>query len=288
MKGSDAHSGRLIVSCPDGPGIVAAVGGFVFDAGANIVTSDQFSTHPEGGAFFMRVSFYWPEGAGDRAAFVAGFGALARRFDMSWRVTWADERKRAVIMVSREDHCLSDLLWRHRRGELNMDLRGVISNHEDLRADVQALGIAYHHVPVSRETKPQAEARQLEIIHAEQADVVVMARYMQILSGDFLARVGCPVINIHHSFLPAFAGAGPYERAHERGVKLIGATAHYATEDLDEGPIIDQDVQRVSHQYAVEDLIRVGRDVERVTLARALRNHLDDRVLVHDGRTIVL
>jgi formyltetrahydrofolate deformylase len=167
-----------------------------------------------------------------------------------------------------------------------MDLLGVISNHDDLRPDAEALGIPYHHVPVTRDTKPAAEAEILELIGGR-ADVVVLARYMQILSGDFLRRVGCPVINIHHSFLPAFAGAGPYQRAYERGVKLIGATAHYVTEELDAGPIIDQDVQRVGHDYSIEDLIRVGRDVERVTLSRALRSHLDDRVLVHDGRTIV-
>lgn len=167
-----------------------------------------------------------------------------------------------------------------------MELLGVISNHEDLRADVEALRIPFHHVPVTRETKPQAEAVAVERIGGR-ADVIVLARYMQILSGDFLRGVGCPVINIHHSFLPAFAGAGPYQRAHERGVKLIGATAHYVTEELDAGPIIDQDVQRVGHDYSIEDLVRVGRDVERVTLARALRSHLNDRVLVHDGRTIV-
>ncbi len=282
-----AQGGRLLISCPDGPGIVAAVAGFLHDTGANIVTSDQFSTDSEHGAFFMRVSFHWPEPIVDLARFERTFGELARRFGMTWRATYAGERKRAVIMVSREDHCLSDLLWRHRRGELDMDLACVISNHEDLRDDVEALGVAYHHVPVTRGAKAEAESRQLRII-GRAADVVVLARYMQILSADFLSGVGCPVINIHHSFLPAFAGAGPYERAHDRGVKLIGATAHYATQDLDEGPIIDQDVQRVSHEDAVEDLIRVGRDVERVTLARALRSHLDDRVLVHEGRTIVL
>ena len=280
------HSARLLISCPDGPGIVAAVGSFLFDVGANIVSSDQYSTHPERGAFFMRVTFFLPGLAGDRAAFTSAFGELAARFEMDWRISYAGEPKRAVLMASREDHCLTDLLWRHRRGELDMDLLGVISNHDDLHSDAEALGIPYHHVAVTRDTKPAAEAEILELIGGR-ADVVVLARYMQILSGDFLRRVGCPVINIHHSFLPAFAGAGPYQRAYERGVKLIGATAHYVTEELDAGPIIDQDVQRVGHDYSIEDLIRVGRDVERVTLARALRSHLDDRVLVHDGRTIV-
>ncbi len=285
-----AHSARLLISCPDGPGIVAAVGNFLVDRDANIVTSAQYSTHPAHGAFFMRVALYLDglaENAERRAAFESDFAELADRFQMTWRISYQGEAKRAYLMVSREDHCLADLLWRHRRGELDMELVGVISNHEDFRGDVEALGIPYHHVPVTRDTKPIAERQQLEIIDGG-ADVVVLARYMQILSGDFLRQVGCPVINIHHSFLPAFAGAGPYQRAYERGVKLIGATAHYVTEDLDEGPIIDQDVQRVGHDYSVEDLIRVGRDVERVTLARALRWHLDDRVLVNEGRTIVL
>jgi formyltetrahydrofolate deformylase len=280
------HSARLLISCPDGPGIVAAVASLLHDAGANIVTSDQYSTHPARGAFFMRVTFFLPGLSEDRASFVASFDQLAQRFAMDWRISYAGEPKRAILMASREDHCLTDLLWRHRRGELDMDLLGVISNHDDLRPDAEALGIPYHHVPVRREAKREAEAEILQLIGGR-ADVVVLARYMQILSGDFLRQVGCPVINIHHSFLPAFAGAGPYQRAHERGVKLIGATAHYVTEELDAGPIIDQDVERVDHDHSIDDLIRVGRDVERVTLARALRSHLDDRVLVHEGRTIV-
>jgi formyltetrahydrofolate deformylase len=266
---ADGSDGRLLIACPDGPGIVAAVAGFLHERGANIVASDQFSTHAAHGEFFMRVSFHWGAPV-DRDGFEHAFGALAQRFAMRWRVAYADERKRVVIMVSREDHCLADLLWRHRRGELDM---------------VRSLGIDYHHVPVAREAKAPAEPRQLELIGA--ADVVVLARYMQILSADFLKRVGCPVINIHHSFLPAFAGAEPYQRAHARGVKLIGATAHYATEILDDGPIIAQDVQRVSHRDTVSDLVRIGRDVERVTLARALHSHLDDRIVVHDGRTVV-
>jgi formyltetrahydrofolate deformylase len=280
------HTGRLLIFCPDGPGIVAAVAGFLSARRANIVTSDQYSTHPEHGSFFMRVAFFLPELNRERATFESAFAELADRFRMQWRISYASERKRVALMVSREDHCLTDLLLRHRRGELDMDISGVISNHEDLRGDVERLDIPYHHIPVTRETKAASEAAALDLL-SEQVDVVVLARYMQILSGDFLQQVGCPVLNIHHSFLPAFAGAGPYERAFERGVKLIGATAHYVTEELDAGPIVDQDVQRVGHDYTVEDLVRVGRDVERVVLARALRSHLDDRVLVHDGRTIV-
>jgi formyltetrahydrofolate deformylase len=279
--------GRLLLECPDQAGIVFAVSSFLRATGANIISSDQFSTDPERGEFFMRISFFWPDADRDRAAFAASFGEVARPFGMRWRLTWPDERRRVMLMVSREDHCLADLLWRWRREELAMDVAGVISNHEDLREDVEALGLSFHHVPVTRDTKPEAEARQLQLI-GEDTDLVVLARYMQILSGDFLDRVGCPVINIHHSFLPAFAGAGPYERAFARGVKLIGATAHYATKDLDEGPIIAQTVHEVSHRDTVDDLKRVGRDVERVTLARAVRSHLEDRVVVHEGRTMVL
>jgi formyltetrahydrofolate deformylase len=284
---SSSAAARLLIQCPDRAGIVAAVSTFLSGTGANIVSSDQFTTDPENGEFFMRLTFVWPEGASARFVFEEGFGEVAERFGMRWRTTWPGDRKRVVLMVSRMDHCLADLLWRYHHGELEMNIAAVISNHEDSRASVEALGVPYHHIPVTRDTKPEAEARQLEVIRPD-TDLVVLARYMQILSGEFLDTVGCPVIDIHHSFLPAFAGAGPYERAHARGVKLIGATAHYATVDLDEGPIIAQGVLEVSHRDSVEDLIRVGRDVERVTLARAVRSHLEDRVVVHEGRTMLL
>jgi formyltetrahydrofolate deformylase len=284
-RGAD-HTARLLISCPDGPGIVAAVSRFLFEQGANIVSSDQYSSDPEHGSFFMRSAFYLPAIENDRAAFETAFGALAERFAMQWRIAYARDRRRVALMASREDHCLLDLLWRNRRGELDMDVICVISNHDDVRSEVDALGVPFLHIPVSRDTKPQAEQRVLDEL-AGRAELLVLARYMQILSGDFLARIGCPVINIHHSVLPAFAGAQPYLHAHERGVKLIGATAHYVTEELDEGPIIEQDVQRVGHRYTIEDLERVGRDLERMVLARAIRSELDDRVLVHDGRTIV-
>jgi len=280
------HTARLLMSCPDGPGIVAAVSGFLHERGANIVTSAQFSTHPEQGTFFMRVGFYLPGLAEDPGPFEAAFAELAARFAMSWRIAYAHRRRRVAIMASRTDHCLLDLLWRQRRGELDMDLECVISNHELLREGVEALGVPYVHIPVTAATKAQAEQQALDRL-AGRADLLVLARYMQVLSSDFLARVGCPVINIHHSFLPAFAGAEPYRRAHERGVKLIGATAHYATADLDEGPIIEQDVQRVTHDHTAADLELVGRDIERMVLARAVRLELADRVLTHDGRTIV-
>jgi formyltetrahydrofolate deformylase len=284
-RGAD-HTARLLISCPDGPGIVAAVSRFLFEQGANIVSSDQYSTDPEHGSFYMRSAFYLPAIEEDRAAFEAAFGALADQFVMHWRIAYARDRRRVALMASREDHCLLDLLWRNRRGELDMDVICVISNHEDVRGEVQALNVPFVHIPVTAGTKPQAEQHALDEL-AGRAELLVLARYMQILSGDFLTRIACPVINIHHSFLPAFAGAQPYRHAYERGVKLIGATAHYVSEELDEGPIIEQDVQRVGHRYTVEDLERVGRDLERMVLARAVRSELDDRVLVHEGRTIV-
>jgi len=275
---------RLTISCPDRHGIVAAVSGFLAERGANIVSSDQYSTDPEGGAFFMRMAFTID--ALD-AAFAAAFAdEVAGRFDMQWRVDDAGRPKRVAMLVSREDHCLLDLLWRWRRGELHCEIPLVISNHPDHADDVEAFGVRYEHVPVAKGEKPAAEARMLELL-SDDHDLVVLARYMQILSGDFLARVGCPVINIHHSFLPAFAGADPYRRAKQRGVKVIGATAHYVTEDLDAGPIIEQGVTRVTHREDVEALVRIGRDVERTVLARAVGLHLEDRVLVHENRTVV-
>jgi formyltetrahydrofolate deformylase len=284
--GGADHTARLLISCADGPGIVAAVSRFLFEQGANIVSSDQYSTDPEHGSFFMRSTFYLPAIDENRGAFEAAFGDLAERFAMQWRIAYARDRRRVALMASREDHCLLDLLWRNRRGELDMDVVCVISNHDLLRDEVEALGVPFVHIPINRQTKRQAEQRALDEL-VGRVELVVLARYMQILSGDFLASVRCPVINIHHSFLPAFAGAEPYRHAYERGVKLIGATAHYVTEALDEGPIIEQDVQRVGHRYTVSDLERVGRDLERMVLARAVRSELDDRVLVHEGRTIV-
>jgi formyltetrahydrofolate deformylase len=273
---------RLVISCPDQPGIISAVSTYLAGAGANIVRSDQYSTDPAGGTFFLRMEF-----TGAPADVAQGFGeAVGDRFGMTWRFWDADRRKRVAILVSREDHCLQELLWRRRREELDADLVLVASNHETLRPDVEAFGLPFHHVPVTPETKPAAEARLLELL-AGHCDLVVLARYMQILSGDFLERVGVPVINIHHSFLPAFAGAAPYSQARERGVKLIGATAHYVTEELDAGPIIEQDVIRVSHRDDVPSLTRLGADIERAVLSRAVQWHCEDRVLRHGETTVV-
>ena len=274
---------RLLLACPDQPGLIAAVSGFLADAGLNIVDADQHSS--DEGRFFMRMVFdAVPEAQRDEI-----YGRfeqeIAGPFQMEHRFAESSERKRVAIMVSREDHCLSDLLWRWRSGELGADVVAVVSNHVDHRDQVSSLGLPFHHVPVDSDSRAEAEREVLKVIAG--IDLLVLARYMQVLSGEFLRQLGAPAINIHHSFLPAFVGADPYRRAHERGVKLIGATAHYVTEELDAGPIIDQDVTRVSHRDEVDDLKRIGRDIERLVLARAVTAHLDDRVLPDGPRTIV-
>jgi formyltetrahydrofolate deformylase len=279
--------GRLLVSCPDQPGIVAAVSQFLFEHGANITESDQYSTDPEGGSFFLRTVFHRAGLSAMRDELERHFAAeVGQPFHMTWTFADAGIPKRGAIMVSRYDHCLLDLLWRARRDELDLDVGLVISNHPDLAEDVRAFGVPFVHIPVSRDTKAEAERRELALLVGN-FDLVVMARYMQVLSAHFLAAVGAPVINIHHSFLPAFAGAGPHQRARERGVKLIGATAHYATEHLDDGPIIEQDVVRASHRDSAEALERRGADVERTVLARAVQWHCEDRIVVDGERTVV-
>jgi formyltetrahydrofolate deformylase len=275
---------RLLISCADRRGIVAAVSRTLAAAGANIIQSDQYSTDHEGGQFFMRLEFQI--GAADLDELERDFAAVSDEFGMESWFSREGQLKRVALMVSRPDHCLLDLLWRWRRGELECDIPLVVSNHEDLRADVAMFGVRYVHIPVTPDAKPAAEARLLEVLGAEY-DVIVLARYMQILSPDFLSKVATPIINIHHSFLPAFAGANPYVQARERGVKLIGATSHYVTEDLDAGPIIEQDTARVSHRESAERLAQIGRDIERTVLARAVRWHLEDRVLVYGNRTVV-
>jgi formyltetrahydrofolate deformylase len=280
------YTARLLIGCADRPGIVAAISGFLFERGANIVSSHQYSTDPTGGRFFLRTEFFL-EDVSERELFQESFEAeVAGRFEMDWHTRWWGERQRIAILVSRQDHCLQDLLWRWRRAELDAEIVMVISNHRDLEEETVAAGVAFRHVPVEQDGKEWAQEAMLALLKGN-AELFVLARYMQILSGDFLERVGIPAINIHHSFLPAFAGADPYGRARERGVKLIGATAHYVTEQLDDGPIIDQDVVRVDHRQSARDLERLGRDVERLVLARAVSLHLDDRVIVDGRRTIV-
>ena len=276
-----------MIRCPDRRGIVAAVSAFLAERGANIIESDQYSTDPEGGEFFLRMAFHLPGLAASRGDLERDWAeTVAGPFDMDWRLTEAAERKRVALMASREEHCLLDLLWRARRGELPIEVGLVISNHSGLAADVAAFDVAFEQIPVAPQDKATAESRQLELL-AGRFDLIILARYMQILSADFLARVGCPVINIHHSFLPSFAGAQPYRQAREHGVKLVGATAHYVTEQLDEGPIIEQDVVRVTHRATEQELARRGADVERLVLARAVQWHCEDRVIRHENMTVV-
>jgi formyltetrahydrofolate deformylase len=284
------NTARLLISCPDRRGIVAAVSRFLFEHGANILEADQHSTDPTGGTFFMRMEFHLDGLDLGRPELEQAFATtVAQQFAMDWRISYAHQPKRVAVMVSREEHCLLDLLWRWRSGDLDADIGLVISNHRDAERDVQSFGVPFVHVPVARDTKSQAEAEITRLLTREHGrfDLVVLARYMQILSSAFLGAVGAPLINIHHSFLPAFAGADPYRRASDRGVKIIGATAHYVTEELDDGPIIEQDVARVSHRDSVPDLVRIGRDIERTVLARAVAWHLADRVLVHENKTVV-
>jgi len=277
---------RLLISCPDQPGIVASVSRFLYEHGANIITSDQHSTDPRGGTFFMRIEFDLPELDRREEELKRNFAEIARYYQMEWKLTLASRLKRMAIFVSREDHCLLELLWQWRAGDFVSDIAMVISNHPDLRDIVEQWNIPFHHIPVDRDNKPAAERRQFELMEGA-VDLVVLARYMQILSPEFVAKYRNNIINIHHSFLPAFVGAKPYERAYERGVKLIGATSHYVTEDLDEGPIIEQDVHRVDHSHNAADLKRVGRYVERTVLARAVKWHLEDRIIVHGNKTVV-
>jgi formyltetrahydrofolate deformylase len=279
----DAPTSRLLLACPDQPGLIARVSGFLAEAGLNIVDVDQHSSAE--GRFFMRMVFdHVPEG--ERDALELRFGReIGEPFEMDYEFHDAARTKRAAIMVSHEDHCLSDLLWRWRNGDLGGEVVSVVSNHPDHRAQVEAVGLPFHHVSVEPVAKAEAERQILDLL--EGIDLLVLARYMQILSPEFLRELGAPAINIHHSFLPAFVGADPYHRAYERGVKLIGATAHYVTAELDAGPIIAQDVTRVDHRDEVADMIRLGRDVERLVLARAVMAHLDDRVLLDGDRTIV-
>ncbi|MGB5414348.1 MAG: formyltetrahydrofolate deformylase [Polyangiales bacterium] len=280
------QTATLLVCCPDRKGLVAALAQVLYGHGANILDADQH-TDPVAGQFFQRIRFDMSELHTDRRSLETAISEVAGRFSMSWRIADGRNRFSTAIFVSKYDHCLYDLLLRQRAGELSTEFAMIISNHEDLRSVAEQFGVPFHHLPITKETKPAQERETLSLLKADGVDLVVLARYMQILSDDFLKAYDGQVINIHHSFLPAFMGSKPYHRAFERGVKLIGATAHYATADLDEGPIIEQDVVRCSHRDSVQDLVRKGRDLEKVVLGRAVRWHLDDRILVYDNKTVV-
>jgi formyltetrahydrofolate deformylase len=276
----------LLISCADQKGLVAAVSDFLFRNGGNIVHADQHTDREER-VFLQRVEWEIDGFAIARDGIAEAFRPLAERFGMAWDLRFSDETPRAAILVSKMHHCLYDLLARWRLGELQCAIPLIISNHDDARSIADEFGITFHHLPVTVATKDQQEAQIVELLERERIDLTVMARYMQVLSDGFVSRYPNRIINIHHSFLPAFAGARPYHQAYERGVKLIGATAHYATPELDQGPIIDQDVARVSHRDSVDDLIRKGRDLEKTVLARAVGLHLRNRVLVYGNKTVV-
>lgn len=277
---------RLVLKGTDRSGIVAATTDVLTRFGANIVSLDQHTSDPAGGRFFQRTVFTLPNLATALEELRAELGARLADFGLEWELIEAKKRKRVAIFVSKSDHCLLDLLWRQRRGELPVNITMVVSNHPDLSEDVRAFGIPYFYIPADRSRRQEAEARQLELVRGN-TDLIVLARYMQIITEDFIDQAGVPIINIHHSFLPAFIGAAPYRKAKERGVKLIGATAHYVTKDLDEGPIISQDVISVSHRESAADLQRRGADVERRVLSTAVAAHCEDRVIRDGNVTIV-
>ncbi|WP_042164312.1 formyltetrahydrofolate deformylase [Paenibacillus gorillae] len=283
---SNSGRARMLISCPDRPGIVAAVSHFLYEHGANIVSSDQYTMDPVGGMFFIRFEFDLTDLDKELPVLVEDFARVADRFEMKWHTFRASRKKRLAIFVSKEDHCLMELLWQWKSGDLNADISMVISNHLDMKEMVESFGIPYHHVPVTADTKGEAERKQMELV-SDKADLIVLARYMQIITPKFIEVFPNRIINIHHSFLPAFVGGKPYAQAYNRGVKIIGATAHYVTEELDGGPIIEQDVQRVTHRDDVEELKRIGRTIERVVLARAVKWHTEDRIIVHQNKTVV-
>ena len=282
----DTGTAKLLISCPDARGVVAAVAGFIAEHDGNLLEADQH-TDPQNREFFMRVEIELDGFGLDEATFAAAWRPVAERFAMQWRIEWSTRVKRMAILVTRESHCLSDLLWRWSTGELGVELPLVISNHSDLGSIISAAGVTFRHEPVTPETRTEQEARILEQLDEHKIDFVVLARYMQILTPAFVARWRECLINIHHSFLPAFAGPRPYHQAFERGVKIIGATSHYVTDDLDSGPIIAQATLPVDHRDTVNDLIRKGRDLERVVLAQAVRHHVEDKLLVSRNKTVV-
>jgi formyltetrahydrofolate deformylase len=282
---SSYPTATLLLSCPDQRGLVAKFANFIYSNGGNIIHADQH-TDFSAGLFLTRIEWQLEGFNLPREVIEPAFRAIAQPLNAQWQLHFSDTIPRIAVWVSRQDHCLFDLIWRQRAGEFAAEIPLILSNHPHLQSTAEQFGIAYRHIPITADNKLDQEAKQIELLKEHQIDLVVLAKYMQILSPMFVSQFP-NVINIHHSFLPAFAGANPYQRAYERGVKIIGATAHYVTKDLDEGPIIEQDVVRVSHRDQVEDLIRKGKDLERMVLARAVRLHLQNRMLVYDNRTVV-
>ncbi|RLL47093.1 formyltetrahydrofolate deformylase [Oceanobacillus piezotolerans] len=284
METENGSSATLLITCPEKPGIISTVTNFLTEHIANIIDIDQHTTDPRTGIFFMRIEFDVESQTIQKLE--QDLHELAKDYSMEWWLSTKEKRKRMAIFVSKADHCLMELIWRWKTNEIPVDIPLVISNHADLKEVVESYGIPYYHIPLTKDTKENAEQKALELLKGK-VDFIVLARYMQILSPKFISNYHNKIINIHHSFLPAFVGANPYVRAYNRGVKLIGATAHYVTNDLDEGPIIEQDVQRINHQYTAEDLKVAGRHVERRVLAQAVSWHVEDKVLVHGNKTII-
>jgi formyltetrahydrofolate deformylase len=280
------NTATLLITCPDSKGIVAAIADFLYQHDANILHADQHQD-AENNLFLMRVEWDLDGFSVAPENFETHFQPIAQRFSMEWQLKLSQKPLRVAIMVSQYDHCLADLLHRHKNGELACEIPLIISNHRDTEALAKFYEVDFHHIEVTKDNKPQAEAQQFALFDQYEIDLIVLARYMQILSPDFVARYPKQIINIHHSFLPAFIGARPYHRAFERGVKLIGATSHYVTEVLDEGPIIEQDIDRISHRDQVEDLIQKGRDLERVVLSKAVRWHIENRILLYANKTVI-
>jgi formyltetrahydrofolate deformylase len=286
-KTSNQGKVRLLVSCPDQPGIVSAVSAFLFENGANIIESHQYTTDPENGRFFLRIVFDMENEKEEISNLDEKFMPIAEQFQMNWSITLASKLKKMAIFVSKELHCLHELIWEWQSGNLMADIALVISNHEEAREIVESLHIPFYYMKANKEIRREVEAKQLELLEKYQIELIVLARYMQILTPSFVSHYPDRIINIHHSFLPAFIGANPYQKAYDRGVKLIGATSHYVTNDLDEGPIIEQDIERVDHRDDATALKNIGRTIERSVLARAVKWHLEDRILVHENKTIV-
>ncbi|WEG10807.1 formyltetrahydrofolate deformylase [Pullulanibacillus sp. KACC 23026] len=278
---------RLLISCPDQTGIVAAISHFLNEQGCNIIESSQYSTNPTGGLFFIRLVFEILEPQVTISTLKNGFQPIADNFAMKWDLRGVSDLKKIAILVSKELHCLQELLWEWESGHLKTEIKLVISNHQDAKELVESYGIPFFWIPSNKENRSEAEREQQNLFKKYQVDTIVLTRYMQILTPDFVSAYPNQIINIHHSFLPAFIGAKPYERAFHRGVKLIGATSHYVTNDLDEGPIIEQDIMRVDHRDTITDLKKIGQSVERSVLARAVKWHLEDRIIIHENKTIV-
>ncbi|NBJ71100.1 formyltetrahydrofolate deformylase [Roseburia sp. 1XD42-34] len=286
-QSENKNKARLLIKCPDQPGIVAAVSNFLYRHDANIITSDQYTLDPDGGQFFMRIEFYCPQLLEKAETLEQAFQPIGEKFAMEWQLLYVSQLKNVAIFVSNEPHCLMELLWEYQSGDLMGNIALVISNHETARETVESLGIPFYYIPANKDIRKQVEEKQLQLLKKHQVDVIVLARYMQILTSDFVTNYENRIINIHHSFLPAFVGANPYERAYKRGVKMIGATSHYVTDDLDEGPIIEQDIGRVDHRDNSAKMKKIGQAIERVVLSRAVKWHLEDRIIVHENKTIV-